>query len=211
MKQKWFFILAAFLTAASITHAQFVRGYGIKLGTVAANQSWKYTNTPELTTSARWGVTGGVYIELLDLPLISVVGEIQYTQKGMKLSTPITTESHPEGIGQFLTESPRVDYLSVPILAKVRLPFPAISPYLIAGPRADLLLSKKGDGFDPVVDNFKSTEVGGTFGLGVELHTLLPVGLLAEIRYNPNFRDAYKSEFLSVRNHSFDFLVGLQL
>jgi hypothetical protein len=104
-----------------------------------------------------------------------------------------------------------VDYLSVPVLAKVRLSFPAITPYLIAGPRADLLLSKKGDGFDAVIDKFKSTDVGGTFGLGVELHTLLPVGLLAEIRYNPSFRDAFKNEFLSVRNHSFDFLVGLQL
>jgi hypothetical protein len=211
MKQKWFFILAAFLSAASMTHAQLVRSYGIKLGTVAANQSWKYADTPELTTSARWGITGGVYIELLDLPIVSVVGEIQYTQKGMRFSVPVTTESHPEGTGQFITESPRVDYLSIPVLAKVRLSFPAITPYLIAGPRADLLLSKKGDGFDPVVDNFKSTDVGGTLGLGVELHTLLPVGLLAEIRYNPSFRDAYKNEFLSVRNHSFDFLVGLQL
>jgi hypothetical protein len=211
MKQKWLFILAAFLSAASMTHAQLVRGYGIKLGTVAANQSWKYADTPELTTSERWGVTGGVYVELLDLPLVSVVGEIQYTKKGMTFSAPVTTELQPNGTGQFITQSPKVDYLSIPVLAKVRLPFPAISPYLIAGPRADLLLSKKGDGYDAVVDNFKTTEVGGTFGLGVEVHTLLPVGLLAEIRYNPSFRDAFKNEFLSVRNHSFDFLVGLQL
>jgi hypothetical protein len=205
------FILAAFVSAASMTHAQLVRGYGIKLGTVAANQTWKYTGAPELTTSERWGVTGGVYIELLDLPVIGVVGEIQYTQKGMKFSIPVTTASQPEGTGQFITLSPKVDYLSVPVLAKVRLPFPAFSPYIIAGPRMDLLLSKRGDGFDAVVDEFKSTEVGGTFGVGVELRTLLPVGLLAEIRYNPSFRDAFKSEFLSVRNHSFDFLVGLQL
>jgi hypothetical protein len=211
MKRKWLFILAAFVSAASMTHAQLVRGYGIKLGIVAANQSWKYADTPELTTSERWGVTGGVYVELLDLPLVSVVGEIQYTEKGMTFSAPVTTELQPNGTGQFITQSPKVDYLSIPILAKVRLPFPAISPYLIAGPRADLLLSKKGEGFEAVVDKFKSTDVGGTLGLGVELHTLLPVGLLAEIRYNPSFRDAYKNEFLSVRNHSFDFLVGLQL
>jgi hypothetical protein len=211
MKQKWLFVLAAFLSVASTTHAQLVRSYGIRLGTVAANQSWKYADTPELTTSERWGITGGVYIELLDLPLVSVIGEIQYTQKGMRFSVPVTTEAQPYGTGQFITESPKVDYLSVPVLAKVRLSFPAITPYLIAGPRADLLLSKKGDGFDAVVDKFKSTDVGGTFGLGVELHTLLPVGLLAEIRYNPSFRDAFKNEFLSVRNHSFDFLVGLQL
>jgi hypothetical protein len=211
MKQKWFLVLAAFLSAASMTHAQLVRSYGIKLGTVAANQTWKYTGAPELTTSERWGVTGGVYIELLDLPVIGVVGEIQYTQKGMKFSIPVTTASQPEGTGQFITLSPKVDYLSVPVLAKVRLPFPAISPYIIAGPRMDLLLSKHGDGFDAVVDEFKSSDVGATIGVGVELHTLLPVGILAEVRYNPSFRDSYTSNSLTVRNHSFDFLLGLQL
>jgi hypothetical protein len=70
---------------------------------------------------------------------------------------------------------------------------------------------KRGDGFDQVIDRFKSTDVGGTIGVGVEIHTLLPVGLLAELRYNPSFRDSYKDKFLTVRNRSFDFLMGLQL
>jgi hypothetical protein len=212
MKPKYFLILVVLLGAPSSTHAQqLVRSYGIKLGAVSANQTWHYTSASDLTTDYRWGVTGGAYLELLDIPLLSLVAEIQYTQKGMAFSAPVTTETQPNSTGQFITMSPRVDYLSVPLLAKLRLPSSIITPYLIAGPRADVLVSKQGDGFSAVVDKFKSTDIGGTFGVGVELHTLLPVGLLAELRYNASFQDSFKNEFLTVRNRSFDFLLGLQL
>lgn len=211
MRTRCFSILIAILVANLVAHSQLVRSYGIKLGAVSANQTWHYTNTSDLTTDSRWGITGGLYLELLDVPFLSVVAEVQYTQKGMKFSAPITTESQPEGTGQFITISPRVDYLSLPLLGKLRLHSPVFTPYLIAGPRVDLLISKKGDVYGLVIDRFKSTDVGGTVGIGVEIHTLLPVGLLAELRYNPSFRDSYNSEFLTVRNRSFDFLVGLQL
>jgi hypothetical protein len=164
-----------------------------------------------MTTDYRWGITGGVYVELLDVPLLSLVAEVQYTQKGMSFSLPVTTESQPFGTGQFMTLSPRVDYLSFPLLAKLRLLFPILTPYIIAGPRADLLVYKKGDGFDAVIDEFKSTDVGATVGVGVEVNTPLPVGLLAEVRYNASLTDSFKNEFLTVRNRSFDFLVGLRL
>jgi hypothetical protein len=215
MKQKWLFIVATFLSASSMTHAQLVRGYGIKLGTVAANQTWQSRLPSNLTfdwpNEYRWGTTGGVYVELLDIPLLSLIAELQYTQKGMRYPIEQTSVLQPDGTGQFVTLSPRVDYISIPLLAKLRFQVPSFTPYLIAGPRADLLVYRRGGGFEAIVDEFKSTDAGGTFGLGVEMHSLLPVGLLAEIRYNPSFSDVYKNEFLSVRNHSFDFLVGLQL
>jgi hypothetical protein len=204
-------LLIVILGVVSVTHAQLVRGYGIKLGAVSGNQTWHYASTSDLTTDYRWGITGGVYLELLDVPLISFVAEIQYTQKGMTSSIPVTTESQPYSTGQFITVSPRVDYLSVPLLAKLRLPSHIITPYIIAGPRVDILVSKRGDGFEEVVDKFKSTDIGGTFGADIELHTLLPVGLLAEPRYNPSFKDAFDNSFLTVRNRSFDFLLGLKL
>lgn len=203
------------LAANSVAHSQLVRSYGVKLGAVSANQTWHYAFFPDLatdwTTNYRWGITGGVYVELLDIPLLSLVAELQYTQKGTRYPLPLTSVSQPDGTGQFKTLSPRVDYLSIPILAKLRLKSPFFTPYLIVGPRVDLLVFKRGDGFDQVIDRFKSTDVGGTIGVGVEIHTLLPVGLLAELRFNPSFRDSYNSEFLTVRNRSFDFLVGLQL
>jgi hypothetical protein len=211
MKARCVLYLIVILGVVSITHGQLVRSYGIKLGAVSASQTWHYTYTSDLTTGYRWGVTGGVYVELLDIPLLSFIAEIQYTQKGMTVTVPVTTESQPNGTGPFTTMSSRVDYLSVPLLAKLRLKSPLFTPYLIAGPRVDLLVSKRGDGFEAVVDKFESTDFGGTVGLGVELHTLFPVGLLAEFRYNSSFKDVFNNNLLTVRNHSFDFLLGMRL
>jgi len=152
-----------------------------------------------------------VYVELLDVPFLTLVAELQYTQEGMVYDLPLTSVGLPDGTGQFITLSPRVDYISVPLLAKLRFQLPFLTPYLVAGSRADLLLYRNADRFDHVTDNFKSTDFGGTIGVGVELNTLSPVGLLAEARYNPSFRDSYADNFLTVRNHSFDLLVGLSL
>jgi hypothetical protein len=198
-------------TCTTTTHAQLLRGYGLKLGTVAAYQSWKYSSFPDLPTETRWGFTGVGFLEFFDLPLLSVVAELQYTQKGMTLTLPVYSESDPEVPAYYRTNRPRVDYLSIPILAKVRFTTPLFEPYLIAGPRWDLLLSKKPDGFDVVIDRFETSEFSATLGIGFELSQILPIGVMAEFRYNPSFRDAFNNNFLTVRNRSLDFLLGVRL
>jgi hypothetical protein len=151
------------------------------------------------------------YLELLDIPILSALVEVQYTQKGMSESLPITTESQPEGTGEFITKRPRVDYLSIPVLAKVRFSMPVIVPYLVVSPRLDFLLSKKGEGYDAVINKFKTTGFGAALGVGVEVTSLLPISLLAEFRYNPSFDDAFSNSFLTVKNRSLDLLLGVRL
>jgi len=75
----------------------------------------------------------------------------------------------------------------------------------------DFLLSKKGEGYDAVINKFKTTGFGATLGVGVEVTSLLPISLLAEFRYNPSFDDAFSNSFLTVKNRSLDFLLGVRL
>lgn len=211
MKTTKLIVVVSVLMLHSTTHAQLVRGYGLKLGVTAANQSWHFADTPELLTDNRWGFTASGFLEFLDLPFLSAVVEVQYARKGMSESIPITTESQPEGTGQFITKRPRVDYLSIPFLAKVRFSTPVITPYLIAGPRLDFAVSKNGDGYDVVIDKFESSEFGVTLGVGVEISSLLPISVLAEFRYNSSLKDSFNNNFLTVRNRSLDFLLGVRL
>lgn len=211
MKKKTTLCIALILVFTTGTNAQFVKGFGIKMGTVAANQSWHFTSLPDLQSENRWGFTVVPFVELFDLARFSVLVEAQYTQKGFKQSLPVTTESNPEGTGEFITKRPKVDYLSIPLLAKLKLPLSGFVPYLIAGPRFDVLLSTSADGYGAVVDKFKTSEFGATVGAGVELTVLPAIGLLAEFRYNPSVTDAFSTNFVTVRNRSFDFLVGVRL
>ena len=203
-------ILAAalvLLLAQSAAQAQLTRSYGIKLGLVGANETW--STIP--ATDTRWGFTAGVYAELPYSKYLSADGEIQYTQKGMKYSIPVTTASQPDGSGQYYTLSPRIDYISIPILAKLRLPLPKFTPYLVVGPRFDFLISRSGGPLDAAISQFDKMDYGLTIGAGVELNSIFPFGLLAEFRYNPNSYDSYNNQYLSVRNRSMDFLVGVRL
>ena len=106
----------------------------------------------------------------------------------------------------------RLDYLSIPVLAKVTLPGTIISPYVVAGPRFDFLLGYKSDenAFSDLYNKFKKNIFGGTVGLGVETGSLLPVTLTADVRYNFDFMKSYKTEYLEVTNNAFDFMVGVR-
>ncbi len=199
------------LLGQACSQAQLNRTYGIKIGAVAANESWTDIGGFNWKTDTRWGFTAAVYAEAPLWKFLSAQGEIQYTQKGMNFSIPVTTASQPDGSGQYYTISPRIDYISIPILAKLRIPFAVVTPYVLIGPRFDFLLSRYPDGLDQVVNNFDKMDYGLTLGAGLELNSLFPFGLLAEFRYNPNAYDSYRSGSQSVSNRSMDFLVGIRL
>ena len=101
-----------------------------------------------------------------------------------------------------------MDYLSFPILAKFNLPA-SLSPYIIAGPRFDIRIGQKAEGFEAVYDHLKRFDVGATFGVGVEISKLTSFNLLAEIRYSASFTKIFETDSLTVKNRSIEFLVGI--
>ena len=207
MKTKSVVALLLF-TSFSTTEAQLLRAIGVKVGGVAANQTWDRASPfSDFDTDTRWGVDAGAFVEWLSIPLVSVSTEVHFVQKGMKFRTPITTEQQPEGTGEFVVLSPRLDYLSFPALVKLRVDLTGFSPYLLLGPRVDILLGSKADGFGAVIDKFKTSEFGGTIGVGFELTQLLDVRMGAEFRYSPSFQDGFSSQFAEVRNRSLEILL----
>ncbi len=204
-------ILCLCFVAPIIAHGQLTRGWGIKVGAVSATESWDYTADINFEADRRWGLDLGAYVEFLDVPVISVLGEVHYIQKGFSQTLPVTTTAQPLGTGEFITMKPRVDYLSIPVLAKLRFDLGLVSPYIIAGPRFDFLLSKDTEGYGDVLDNFKSQDVGISVGAGAEVALPILPALLAEFRYSPSFSEAYNSNLLTVKNESFELLVGVRL
>ncbi len=200
----------ALLLAQSGAHAQLKESYGMKLGVVGANQTWNDYGTVWKTDN-RWGFTADAFIEVPFFRYFSAQAEIQYTQKGMSYSQPMTVISQSPLPVQSRTFSPRIDYISIPLLAKVKFPFSTVTPYILVGPRFDFLVYADPDGLGPVVNNFDNMDYGLTVGAGIEFDSVLPFGLLAEFRYNPNSYDSYDSGQLSVRNRTVDFLVGVRL
>jgi hypothetical protein len=202
------------LTAFNLNEssAQLLRHYGVKVALTSATQRYQLTLDPGLGTKRRVGFNVGAFAEWLDIPPFSLVSQVEYAQRGMGQDFVLTGPSGPTPIGVRTLYS-RLDYLSIPIVAKLRFPMGLIAPYILAGPRVDILLGYRSDenAFNAVYDKFKKTSVGGSAGVGIELESVLPFTVLAEVRYNFDFADSYETDFLKVRNNSFDVWLGVAL
>jgi hypothetical protein len=190
------------------SQAQAIRSWGFKIGAVSAFQTWDYASPfSDFETQHRLGVDVAVFAEWLDLRVFSISTECHYVQKGMAVSLPITTTQFPDGTGEYWTRSPRLDYLSIPVLAKIRLPDQRIAPYILIGPRLDLLLTINGDGFEVVLDKFRRVDFGGVLGIGMEINVREFASLGGEFRFSPSFADGYSTALTTVRNSSMEFLL----
>jgi hypothetical protein len=209
MKKIIFLILAVEILFLQSGNAQLIKSYGFKVAYTSADQKFNYTNLTNIETKRRVGFNVAIYAEWLNTPFISLVTQCEYAQRGMGMEFNRTANS-PDIIGTFIDYN-RVDYLSIPIFVKLSLPVEPINPYLLLGPRIDFLLGYKSDesAFNAVYDGFSKTMTGASFAVGVDLNTLLPLAILIEARYNVDFKDSYSTQYLTVRNNSFDLWLGL--
>ncbi len=212
MAKKLGISIAIILFCFSSAYPQLLKGYGLKTGIVIADQHFEYGPYAKVETALdrkhRTGFDIGIYVEWLNLPFFSMLTEAHYVQKGM-INEGIAYNEFGTLMGTVKFDN-RVDYLSVPILAKIAVKTPSFSPYLVAGPRFDFLLGYNSTGGEFLYDRFKDLDMGGDIGIGVESNTR-PLKVLLEFRYSPDFTYAYKSDLLKVKNNSFEILFGLGL
>jgi hypothetical protein len=140
----------------------------------------------------------------IDWPLSSVVSissELHYIQKGIQEWWGVSE------VGPYISLPTYTDFISVPILVKVRLTESPVSAYLLAGPRIGTPLFGHGYGWGNDYANF---DYGATFGVGVELSSLDAVTPGFEIRFSPSFNDSYTSMYYgNMRNNSIELLIVL--
>ena len=194
--------------------AQLLRGYGLKAGLTSANEAYHLGSLPQFETKRRVGFCIAAYAEWLNLSALSVVTQLEYTQRGVGWELK-TLRVGPRGFEQISSQVSyaRVDFISLPILIKLRLPVGSIQPFLLAGPRIDHLLgytSADWSLIDPY-SSFDQNVLGGSVGGGVESVELLPVDVVMEFRYNHDFVNSYENPVLTVRKNAFDFWLGVRL
>ena len=211
MKKIIFLILVIESSYSQIGNAQLIKSYGFKVAFTSADQKYNYTYLTDITTKRRVGFNAAIFAEWLNMPLFSLITQCEYAQRGMGMEFDRTLNS-PEITGTY-TNYNRVDYLSIPIFAKLTFPVEPINPYILLGPRIDFLLGYKSDEnvFNAVYDKFSKTITGASFAVGFDLKTLFPIALLIETRYNIDFKDSYSTQYLTVRNNSFDIWLGVAL
>lgn len=203
------FICSLIVTGSSYSQ---IPSIGIKGGLSVANVSGYPTDTDNKTGFALYA-----FMDILNLPFISVGGEAGYVQKGFNLPVVLTDpQGNPTGSYDIKNE---IGYVDISVIGKVKLAGKTAVPYLLAGPTFGVKTSassKAVGGSGPVdgdlktlVDNYKSTSIGGTFGLGIEVPTPALIKIMAEARYGIDFSNSYESTPFNLKNKGFEFLIGV--
>ncbi len=207
-----FMVFLGLFAFPGVADAQLLRSYGLKLALTSANQDFHYTTPGPFETKRRIGVNAGAFAEWLNIPLLSIVTQVEYAQRGMGVEFVLTGPTSLAPIGAEMIYS-RVDYLSIPVMAKLRFQAGLFSPYIIAGPRADFMLGYSSDrnSSNDVYDGFRKSILGDTVGLGVGMAGIIPVRFLTEIRYNFDLQDSFSNSALTVRNNAVDIWLGVEL
>jgi hypothetical protein len=183
---------------------------GVKIGVCVANQRVAF-ESDDYPTRSREGITLGGYVELPLRRGLHVLAEFEYVQKGMRDQWFEITPGGEEIRGPWLDN--RVDYLSIPVLIKYVVPVGDFRPFVSAGPRVDIRIGSRcqPDPFGPIVwdyiyDDLERIDFGADAALGIDTPWLSLEG-----RYNYAFQPSFRSGFITVRNRSYQVLVGRRI
>lgn len=168
-----------------------------------------------------------LYAEWLDVPffsVFSVVTEAGYVQRGftetMELRDP---DGAPAGTAE---RTSRLDYVTTAALGTMSVPVLGGRPYLIAGPRLDVLVNRAPGAFEfgasevegifedvilesELAESFESPAFGVTVGAGVALPRVLPARLSLEARYDRDITDSTSAVPAETRNNAFTVTLGV--
>ncbi|MFC1726885.1 outer membrane beta-barrel protein, partial [candidate division KSB1 bacterium] len=151
MKTKCMLVMMFIILIPQILSAQVLRNYGVK---AEFTSSGIYNEVLNEGFSRRPGFGFAVFAEVFNNPVFSVLFQAEYAQRGFLEEQAETNES-----GDFIQTvkaNTRLDYLSFPILAKLRYTKGRYTPYVIFGPRLDFLLNKRNGKFRFTVGSFES-------------------------------------------------------
>jgi hypothetical protein len=156
------------LLAIAPATAQLLPSYGVKAGLNFSN-----INLDDLDASNRTGMAGGLFVNL-PWPGLNLQGEILYTTKGFTEGTLISDSEFDF----------RMHDLQIPVLVKLALPLPVVSPSLYAGPAFSYRLKGEVKGADgdwvDVKDDLKSSSWSLILGFDVKLLNTL----IVDFRYD---------------------------
>jgi hypothetical protein len=212
MKTSVVLTVALSLILLSSAWAQTIETFGLKVGGIHGEQNWEYHSQSPfrgITTDPLWGFDASSFIRFSINTGIGIQAELRYVQRGRSTTSMATVQANnPQG---YIDTRPietryRFHYVDVPVLFQYRFGSQRIVPYLNLGPRVEYLF---GVPDSPGYDQFATWEFGGTVAVGVELSIGPPMRLLAEASYDYNFTHSIANEYVTVRNRSLSFLLGV--
>jgi opacity protein-like surface antigen len=203
-----------------------IQQFGLKGGLTSANQEFSGVYWVEENAKRKIGFNAGIFAEFFDCAGLSLLAQIEYTQKGTVEEFRATDELG-NNAGLFRTTS-TLNYLSLPLSAKYEISIQQIVPYVIAGLRYDHLLNHESVAEGPeelqvgsepgtfvlentIYDHFSRNIFGAQIGAGVTFDLFSGFKPALEFRYNLDLTNSLSEEGQKAKNNSFDISLFLPI
>ncbi|HVZ80156.1 MAG TPA: porin family protein [bacterium] len=185
MKIKTLVLALGLATLAGAASAQNFN-IGLEAGANFANLVGSDLSMVSSANDSKLGFVGGGFLCLNFGQSFAVRPEILYEQKGNAISGTSTTT--------------QLDYIEVPILAKLSLGTPVLNPALLLGPAFSWnMLAKDNGGND--IPNLNSSDIGLVGGVELDIDKFL-----VSARYELGLQNV--SQNVNVQNGTLTFLAG---
>lgn len=206
-------LLAWLLVAAAVVpmeSAAQVRAVGGHVGRVDSRQLWPGSRA----TETRSGLTLAAYIEVsAPVPLLSVMAEGVYAQRGGNVRLADVTsdpalEDLPPGLPDVMPT--QIDYISLTLLAAVRLTLGPAGVYVLGGPSLDTQVRSRTA--QPLeIAYLEETTPGLTMtgGVGVEVVALERWHLAVELRRGETVSPALSGPVGDIRHRTTEVVVRI--
>ncbi len=207
------------------SNAQTIKNFGAKIGLNSSGTTLKNIENQyqfDIQTGKRNGFNAALFVEWegFGSQYLSVITAIQYSKRGFSEEIHWVRENFSSEV-TIMRAKTRLDYISIPGLFKFYYPLEHFTPYLLFGPRFDLLISIKPETYENIpsdwlyesneslwASNLLKSSYGSTLGIGLQLESILPTPILLEFCYNFDLSDNYP-ESVESKNSSLDFWVGI--
>lgn len=205
-----FAIVVVFTLSSASVSAQGLTG-GFKGGMNIANLHGKDVKVIEedigVDLVSKMGFCAGGFITYNINDMFAIQPELLFTMKGVK--------AEEEVLGETVKITIKVNYLEIPVLAKLSIPTPGtVKPSLFVGPSLAIKLSSKlkieyaGESEEEDLEDLKSTDFGLVFGGGVDF-ALGQGKLTVDARYTLGLATTDDSEEeLDIKNGVISIMVG---
>lgn len=163
----------------------------------------------DVKTDSKSGFLVGAFVGVGIAGNLGIRPEVSYVQKGAKV------EGSDAATGEPLSQTTDIDYLELllPVGIDLVVEGESVQPRLYVGPTLGLALSCEfdpdtGDPPQDCKDDFKSSDFGVVFGIGVELGSG-PGAFLADLRYDYGIADINDTgDNISKKNRSIQLSFG---
>ncbi len=177
--------------------------FGLHAGVNSAKLTGDDTADLDSLLKSKVGFVGGVFVAFNLSRMFAVQLEVNYTMKGVEATFVDTIE---------FNEKLTSNYIEIPLLLKLKIPTPLVSPFVFAGPAVGFKLSEKatvnGESMPIEEAIFKNNDYGAIFGAGLDIGR----HFFADVRYSLGLQKVLAGidlTDLDVKNGVFSATVGI--